>query len=161
MSIKSSYKVSIPDLTVGNYQIWRRATEAQLGAFDGLDIVLGTELPPAPGATAAAILAAKEYRLRSGKAYALLFGTCSAGGRSAISKTKSPSEIWEILKAKYDSVNSQAAQQATITKFTEVRPDLLDVSIDDYVTRLSNLRDKLIGSPAEIDDRTFINQLLR
>jgi hypothetical protein len=72
MSSKYTCKYGTTDyLTARNYHTWKRDLSAFLEGEDALEIVLGNEHPPAANATAQF----RDYRRRSGRAYALIYSS--------------------------------------------------------------------------------------
>lgn len=133
---------SIPKLTNDNYHLWREDVMIQLCALDALEITIGTETAPTEAK------AARRFRLRSGKALALIHSTCSPNAKSWVSRVKSPSAMWEALKTRYHLVNSDAGQMAVLIEFSRARPEPADKSILDYIMRLKDCCDRLGDTPS-------------
>lgn len=90
-----------------NYHQWRIAIEAFPLVENALKIVHRTENRPV-GASAAQVQAAGRYATRLGKAYALIFSSCSQTAQVFFTGLEHPADMWDTLKQKMDIGNLQA-----------------------------------------------------
>lgn len=144
-------------LTSHNYQTWYQDMEPFLIGADALRIVLGEELAPGGLPTSAA---AKDFRLRSGVAVAMIHASCTASVKAHITGIRDPDRMWLMLKEKHDTANSRNGQQSVFREFANLRPLNADSSINDYVMRMKRCQNELRETELAINDLMFTNQLL-
>ena len=85
-----------------NYMAWRNLFHVDLLAVDAYEIAIGKEHYPT-GNTTAIRVRQQDFRKRVGKVSAIL-SACAEDDRSPVSHVDDfLHELWEALKAKYDS----------------------------------------------------------
>jgi hypothetical protein len=147
-------------LTDFNFIMWKSDIQIMLTGEGLLGIVLGTEALPPAGNSRAVIEATERYQARVDKAYSLLAGSCSLAIRDHFQGTVDPAAIWNILNEKFNTANSQAGQMALARAFQRLRPHDDDTSINQFISRLLNIRNQLAGTEEEISEKRLVSQIL-
>jgi hypothetical protein len=120
-----------------------------LDSINALDIVLGNKIQPEQNDTEC-----ENWRHRKAKAKA-----CSLGIRGYILDYSAAQKMWQRLKDRLDAASSAEGRQLLKRIFLTTSPEV-GKSISDYISKPENLRFQLTGTPQEIDDETFKDQIL-
>jgi len=145
----------IAKLDYGNYTQWSSNIQVSLRAINALDIVLGIEqAPPVNQRTAY-----NEFRLRSGKGFAMLYHSCHPDIREFINDEIEPAEAWTTLKAKFDNTASRAGRTLILRRFNQLRPKS-GVQIQTYISQLLAIRRTLAGTDQAINEEAFTSHLI-
>ena len=140
-----------------NYMFWRNLIRTDLLAVDAYEIAIGNEQYP-DGTTNAIRAQQHDFRKRVGKGLRAILSSCADDDKSQISYIDNLSELWEALKAKYDTQDSYKARLLVRNDFDSCIAQK-DEKIGAYVAHLSSLRQQLTGTEFAIDDRIFLNHL--
>ena len=152
----SKYAGEVPLLNESNYAVWSNLMKMHLDSIDALDIVTGAT--PKPNSETNTI----EYeiwRRSEAKAKAAINGACTLGIRGYILDCTSSAEMWNRLKDRLDIASSAKGRQLLKRKFLTTKPEN-GKPIGNFIAKLENLRFQLLGTPQEIDDETFKDQIL-
>ena len=145
----------IAKLHYGNYTQWSSNIQVFLRAINALDIVLGTEqAPPANQRTSY-----NEFRLRSGKGFAMIYHSCHPDIREFINDEMEPAEAWTTLKAKLDNTASRAGRTLILRRFNQLRPKSGE-QIKTYISQLLAIRRTLAGTDQAISEEAFTSHLI-
>jgi hypothetical protein len=148
---------SIEKLTMLNYFSWKQSMTFHLNSLRVLDIVNGTRTPLPPNAS-------RERREESEKEAALassvIHGACSTGVHGYLTGIMDPHEMWIKLQTQFDSATSASSRETILFNLGTARPEHGE-PITDFISRIIVLRERLVGSPEEVDDAKFIRYLLR
>ena len=119
-----------------NYMSWRNLIRADLLVVDAYEITIGNEQYP-HGTTNAIRAQQHDFRKRIGKGLRAILSACADDVKSQISYIDNLSELWEALKAKYDTQDSYEARLLVRNDFDSCIPQK-DEKIGAYVARLSS-----------------------
>ena len=105
-------------------------------------------------------LSNKTFENASERGLRAILSACANDVKSQISYIDNLRELWEALKAKYDTQDSYEARLLVRNFFDGCIPQK-DDKIGPYVARrrLSSLRQQLTGTEFAIDDRIFLNHI--
>ena len=84
---------------------------------------------------------------------------CGPATRQQINLTMQPWDMWQTLKAKFDSAASRAGRFALRGRFNRLLLSQFS-SVTALFTELTKLRQQLAGSTEEVTDSTFISPLV-
>jgi len=145
----------IAKLHYGNYTQWSSNIQVFLRAINALDIVLGIEqAPPVNQRTAY-----NEFRLSSGKGFAMLYYSCHPDIREFINDKIEPAQAWTTLKAKFDNTASRAGRTLILRRFNQLRPKS-GVQIQTYISQLLAIRRTLAGTDQAINEEALTSHLI-
>jgi uncharacterized protein YheU (UPF0270 family) len=153
-------------LTATNYHAWKRDMEAFLLSEDALDIVEGREQAPNAGSRegtrdASMREAIRDFRRRSGRAYAMITTSCDDSVRNLIDDVPRGDcvAVWKTLKDHLDTSKTRSGRIEIVRRFHRLRMSP-DSTISEYISKLRETRKELAGSPEQITDETLTNHLL-
>jgi uncharacterized protein YheU (UPF0270 family) len=153
-------------LTATNYHAWKRDMEAFLLSEDALDIVEGREQAPNVGnreGTRDATMreAIRDFRRRSGRAYAMITTSCDDSVRNLIDDVPRGDSVavWKTLKDHLDTSKTRSGRIEIVRRFHRLRMSP-NSTISEYISKLRETRKELAGSPEQITDDTLTNHLL-
>jgi hypothetical protein len=147
----------IEKLTMLNYFSWKQSMIFHLNSLRVLDIVNGTRpaLPPNTSRERREALATE-----TALASSVIHGACSTGVHPHLTGLMDPHEMWLKLQTQFDSASSASARETILFNLSHARPEHGEL-IGDFISRITVLRERLVASPEEVDDATFIRYLLR
>jgi hypothetical protein len=153
---------STDKLTAKNYHSWKRDMEAFLLSEDALDIVQGKELAPAANArdpVAQATL--RDFRRRSGRAFAMITTSCDESIRALIDDIPQgdSAAVWKALKEHLDTSKTRSGRIAIVRRFHRMRMSA-NSTVSEYISSLRETRKELVGSAEKISDETLLTHLL-
>jgi hypothetical protein len=147
----------IEKLTMLNYFSWKQSMIFHLNSLRVLDIVNGTRSALPPNAS-------RERRealdTETALASSVIHGACSTGVHPHLTGLLDPHEMWLKLQTQFDSASSASARETILFNLSNARPEHGEL-IGDFISRITVLRERLVASPEEVDDATFIRYLLR
>ena len=141
LSYTSKYG-AIKKLDGTNYTVWKGDVTVILQVMDALNIVIGEEVEPPAGNTAAARNAIADYAKRRALATTAIRFSCIEVISIYIQNLTNPTEMWEILREKLDSTTSFIGRAAIARKFRNARIDKGE-GISVYIARLQSYRIQL------------------
>jgi len=138
-----------------NYHGWSQDLQAFLEIERAFRIVTQEEEEP-PANPAPRYASWEERRV---KAKVMIFTSCGPATRQQINLAMDPWDMWQTLKAKYDSAASRAGRFALRGRFNRLLLSQFS-TVTAFITELTKLRQQLAGSTEEVTDSTFISQLV-
>lgn len=138
-----------------NYHRWSQDLQAFLEIERAFKIV--TQEEEEPPANPAPRYFAWEERLV--KAKVMIFTSCGPATHQQINLTMQPWDMWQTLKAKYDSAASRAGRFALRGRFNRLLLSQFSL-VTAFITELTKLHQQLPSSTEEVTDSTFISQLV-
>jgi len=148
----------IPKLTHKNYPTWRKNVRRILISIRAYNIVTGEELFPDVNGSAACTLQ-KEWHHRANKAIAQIHLRCTDDLLPWIDHIDDPVEIWQTLQNRLDNTTNQVGRAQIVRKFYALHLSKEEKTTQ-YLTRLVDIRRKLIRSHEAISDETMKTRIL-
>src|SRR5436853_1962798 len=144
-----------------NYMCWRNLVRTALEKVEAFDIATGEEAYPQTGGSASTIQAKqRDYRKRAATGLEVVQAACTPAVTTHINHLHDLREVWEALRLRFLTKDSDEARMMIRTSFD--RCTMKDnEKVMDYFNRLSEIRQQLSGSPAEINDYTFLYHIFR
>jgi hypothetical protein len=144
-----------------NYMQWRNWIRPILQSVDAYDIAIGSEQRPAnPNNTAAGRTQQKDFTIRSGKGISVILAACTYEINVGIGHIDDLHNLWESLKRRFDSQTSRDAC-TIIRNYFDSCSLKKDEKVPQFFARLSDLRQQLINTEFEINDRTFLDHIFK
>ena len=140
-----------------NYMFWKKPRPYRTGKSRSIrDIATGAETYPQTGGRASAIQTKqRDHRTRAATRLDVVQAACTPDAATHISRLHDLCGVWEALRPRSHTKEPAEARLMIGTSFD--RCTLKDdEKLIDYFTRLSEIQQQLFGSPAEINDLTFL-----
>lgn len=153
---RSKYCGDIPKLNNTNYLQWSSSMLDHFGACGNADIIQGTNKCPEGEDK---VEEGKAWEIKDSQARGAIKGSCTISMRTHIEKTKTSAEMWTILEGHANSANSIKGRTALTDKFRATIP-IPGEPLSNYIGKLAEIRDLLVGTTHEISDWMFQQQLL-
>jgi len=156
-SFLSKHAGPIPLLDHLNYNKWQAGIVIHLKAIKVYGIVMGSVATPVSTVDNAG--SALEFDSLEAKAIGAIHASCSESAKRYLTGCKSAKAMWDVLKERLNSATSVNGRLALRKQFRDCRP-ASGKPLSEFISKLHDLQQQLVGSEQAIDEETFKDQLL-